>query len=90
MKKVVAILGLLTISSSALAFDKIVDANRIKCNTSYPKSGEGLGAMIEELITNQIQAGYPKIISTTATKVGWLDQQSDNGAVAVCVVAAKK
>ena len=46
--------------------------------------------MIEELISNQVKAGYPKIISTTATKVGWNDEHSDLGEAAVCVTAAKK
>lgn len=90
MKKYLLFAVTASLSMSAFAFESVVGDNRIECSTSYPKSGEGLGAMIEELITNQVKAGYPKIISTTATKVGWADQQSDLGQVALCVTATKK
>lgn len=78
-----------TLALPAFAFESVIGENRIECSTSYPGSGEGLGAMIEGLITSQVKAGYPKIISTTATKVGWTDQEGDLGKVAVCVTAAK-
>lgn len=90
MKKYFAFAAAITLSFSAMAFESVVGGYRIECKTSYPKSGEGLGAMTEGLIQNQITAGYPKIVSTTATKVGWADQQSDHGEVALCVTAAKK
>jgi hypothetical protein len=90
MKKVLLFVAIATLSFSVMASENVVGDNRIECTTSYPRSGEGLGNIIGDLISSQIKAGYPKIISTTATKVGWLDEQSDIGQVAVCVTAAKQ
>ncbi len=89
MKKILFLVVATTLSLSAMAYESVVGDNRVECTLSYPRSGDGLGAIITGLISNQIKAGYPKIISTTATKVGWSDQQSDLGEVAVCVTATK-
>jgi hypothetical protein len=78
------------IFSAAMAENvETVGDYRIKCYTSYPKTSAGLGSMTKSVIEDQIQAGFPNIISTTATKVGWSDVQSDHGEVAVCVTAKK-
>ena len=78
----------LSLSATASAED-VVGNYRVECKTSYPKTGAGLQAMTLGLIESQIKAGYPQIIATSATKVGWADVSGDVGQAAVCVTAKK-
>lgn len=80
----------LALSLSAAAFESVVGEYRIECSTSYPQTGEGLGAMIESLVRSQIATGYPENYFNNSNQSSSLSQHSDTGEVGVCVTAAKK
>lgn len=92
MKSVLLFIFATTSSFSALAYDEatgITGNHRVECKTSYPRTGAGIQNMTLDLIDSQAAAGFKTVISTSATKVGWVDVSSDHGQVAVCVTAKK-